>query len=108
MRFRHALRCCTAVLIVLTVATPWMELMDRWDIAAGPGRDTEIHVFCWVLVLCLILTAALICSRVSLLRIRGALRMLQFVVPVRRSFCRHELRDRLVPPDTSPPVPLRI
>lgn len=63
---RRILQTLTAFLVVATVATPLMELLDRWDVAGGLGNDTEMHVFCWVLGISLILTVVYGLSRLFL------------------------------------------
>ncbi len=108
MRFQRILRRLTAVLLFVTVATPCMELLDRWDTVGGVSSDTEIHVFCWVLTISLILVVAMLLGRLFL-RAMGrqtATSGLIFTLPFRLNG--HIFFDYANGPTISPPVPLRI
>lgn len=78
------LRSLTTVLLLATVGTPLLELLDRWDAVAGLARDTEMHVFCWVLAISLILIVVHGLSRMFF-RALGCLRGSTVLAPARRS-----------------------
>lgn len=102
------LRSLTTVLLLATVGTPLLELLDRWDAVAGLASDTEMHVFCWVLAISLILIVVHGLSRMFF-RALGRLRGSTLLAPVRQSPQSASISLFLFQlPPGSPPTILRI
>ncbi len=51
---RRIFQLGTLLLLLSVFLAPVLEVFDRWD-APGLGNDTEMGVFCLVLLLCLLL-----------------------------------------------------
>ena len=61
---RRIFQIGTLLLLIAVFLAPMLELFDRWD-APGPGNDTEMAVFCIVLLLCLLLAACTLIRRLA-------------------------------------------
>ena len=98
---RRLLQLGVLFLGVAAFLTPLIEFFDRWD-PPGPGSDTELAVFGFILTLCLVLLVSrLVASldkligRITLFRVQPSQ-----LVRLQERFC----LSGLVTPHNSPPL----
>ncbi len=98
---KRLLQLVTYMLMLAALLTPVVEFFDQWD-PPGPDSDTEMAVFGFVLVICLVLLLCKLTAAFALL--------IQLILVTRvrqdRGSPTHagRLFTALVPPQISPPL----
>ncbi len=98
---RRILQIGTLTLLLAVFLAPVLEMFDRWD-APGLGNDTEMAVFCIILLLCLLLAA---CTLIRRFADRSKDELIPMVWPDQASQLYLEqasLRKLVIPPIAAP------
>ncbi len=98
---KHILQLGTLLLLLATFLTPLFEFFDRWD-PPGPSNDTEMAVFGFIFVLCLVLT---VCKLTAVLATLISLILVSHLRQNRGSPIQQaRVLLSFIVPDTSPPL----